>query len=167
MTPITALELPFADGSYLFDLKLPQLAELQEKRGCGVFRVYGRIMRGRYIINGEPMAVTGDAEAFAEDIFETIRLGLIGGGRGLVDGKEVEVSSITARRLVENYAHPAPLRESWTIAAAILGARIEGYIDPKVEPAQEPASEPKKKPTKSTRRRSSPTAQSSGATGES
>lgn len=151
----TALELDFADGTYLFDLKLPQLAELQEKRGCGVFKVYARVLAGRYVIEDISVADTMQAEAFAEDLFETIRLGLIGGGRGEVDGKEVAVSAIGARRLVERYCHAAPLRESWAVAAAILGARIEGYSPPGEADAGESPASPA---TASTSDRSSPTA---------
>lgn len=163
MTPVTALELTFADGEYLFDLKLPQMAELQEKRGIGVMAIYARVLRGRYLFEGETIGVTNEAEGFAEDFFDTIRLGLIGGGRGMVDGKEVAVSPLLARTLVERYCHAAPLRDSWAIAAAILGARIEGYTPPKkAEPAKAPASRKKK----STSRGSSRTAPSSEPTGE-
>lgn len=148
----TALELDFADGAYLFDLKLPQMAELQEKRGA-IFALYGRVLKGRFLIDGVPIADTSAGQSFAEDLFETIRLALIGGGRGIVDEKEIEVSPIMAKRLVENYCHAAPLKESWAIAAAVLGARIEGYSSPKAEPAQEPAAEearpPRKKSTSS------------------
>ncbi|KFL48253.1 hypothetical protein IL54_3682 [Sphingobium sp. ba1] len=137
----TAVELDFADGTYLFDLKLPQLAELQEKRKVGVFALYGRVMKGRGFIEDVPVAITEAGEAFAEDLWETIRLGLIGGGAGHVDGKDVAVSAITARRLVENYCQSAPLKESWALAAAILMARVEGYTPPKAEPGSDPASE--------------------------
>lgn len=154
MTPLTALELEFADGAYQFDLKLPQIAELQEKRGCGIFKLYGRVLEGRYIFEGQIIANTVRGEAYAEDLFETIRLGLIGGGKALVDGKEIDVSPLMAKRLVENYCHAAPLRESWAIAAAILGARIEGYADPKAEPAKEPAAEAKPKKASTSRKRS-------------
>lgn len=131
MTPTTALELEFADGTYLFDLKLPQLAELQEKCASGVLAIYGRLLRGRYVLGDATIGAPAEGEARVEDMFETIRLALIGGGRGLVDGKEVTVSALTAKTLVERYCHAAPLRESWTLAAAILGARFEGYEPPK------------------------------------
>lgn len=138
----TSIELEFADGVYLFDLKLPQMAELQEKRGCGLFAIYGRVLKGRYVVGGTVMAATTEAEAYPEDLFETIRLGLIGGGRGMADGKEVEVSALRASQLVQRYCHEAPLRESWALAATILGARIEGFEPPKKdEPAKEPAAE--------------------------
>lgn len=162
MTPTTALDLPFADGVYLFDLKLPQLAELQEKRGVGVFRLYGRVLEGRYLFEGETLGIPAKGEAYAEDLFETIRLGLIGGGKGEVDGKEVEVSALRAKALVERYCHEAPLRESWAVAAAVLGARIEGYApSKKATPAERPATEKKR----STSRRSRRTAPSSGPIG--
>lgn len=163
---LTALDLEFADGSYLFDLKLPQLAELQDKRRAGVFAIYARVLKGRYTLDGLPVPVLSEAEAFAEDLFETIRLGLIGGGRGLVDGAEVKVSALRARELIERYCHSAPLSESWSLAAAILGARIVGYEPPSARP--EPTLK-KKAARKTTSRsdKSSTTAQSSGATGAS
>lgn len=146
----TALELEFADGEYLFDLKLPQLAELQEKRGP-VFEIYGRVLKGRYLYEGIPIADTTAAAAHSDDIFETIRLALIGGGRGIVNGDEVEVSQITARNLVERYCHAAPLKESWAVAAAILAAKVEGYEPKKDEPGKDPATEkPKRARKKST-----------------
>lgn len=145
----TALELHFADGEYLFDLKNPQLLELQEKRG-GIFALYGRVLKGRYLYEGVAIADTMAGEAHSHDLFETIRLGLIGGGRGVVDGAEIEVTALTAKQLVERYCHAAPLKESWAVAAAILAARIEGYEQKKAEPAEEPAPAAKRKRTRST-----------------
>lgn len=153
----TALELLFADGEYLFDLKLPQLAELQEKRGP-IFTVYGRVVKGRYIMGDVGIADTTSGEAFAEDLFETIRLGLIGGSRGLVDGSEVTVTALTAKTLVERYCHTRPLKESWAVAAAVLAAKIEGYEPKKDEPAAAPAAEAKPRARRSTSKRSSATA---------
>lgn len=164
MTPQTAVELTFGDGDYLFDLKLPQLAELQEKRGVGIFRLYGRVLQGRYLFDGEVLGVPAEGEAYAEDIFEVIRLGLIGGGRGLVDGAEVTVSALKARTLVERYCHAAPLRDPWSVAAAVLAARIEGYTPPgEADAGNAPAPET----TASTSPESSPTPPSSEPTGES
>jgi len=130
MTPQTALELRFADGDYLFDLKLPQLAELQRVRDCGIFKLYGRVLKGRYLMGDNPVALPEDGEAYDADLYETIRMGLIGGNKCVVNGVEAPVSAIRARQLVETYCHPAPLTESWSIAAAILAARIHGYTPP-------------------------------------
>jgi hypothetical protein len=160
----TSLDLEFADGEYLFDLKLPQMDELQEKRGCGIFKLYGRVLKGRYLYEGLAVASAYDGEAYAEDLFETIRLGLIGGGRGMVNGVEVRVSALTAKALVERYCVAAPLKESWALAAAILAARIEGYEGKK---KADPEPEKPKRRTRSTSRRSSETAPSSEPTGES
>lgn len=156
VTPTTALDLEFADGEYLFDLKLPQLAELQEKRGAGVFAIYGRVLRGRYLIDETVVGLPHEGECYAEDLIETIRLGLIGGGRGMVEGKEVEVTALTAKRLVERYCYSAPLREVWSTAAAILTARIEGYTPPgKDEPAKKPATR-KRRSTSTKQSRTAP-----------
>jgi hypothetical protein len=138
--PATEIELEFGDGAYLFALKLPQLAELQDKCAAGILAIYGRVMRGRYVLEGQVVGLAHEGEAFSQDLYETIRLGLIGGARGIVDGQEVNVSPLTAKTLIERYVHPAPLREAWTLAAAILGAKIEGYDPgPKGEPAVKPA----------------------------
>lgn len=153
MTAITSLDLHFGDGEYIFDLKLPQIVELQERRKCGIFKLYGRVLKGRYLFEGNAVALSQEGEAYAEDLFETIRLGLIGGGRGIVNGSEVEVSALAAKTLVERYCHCAPLRESWAVAAAILAAKIEGFEPKKAEPAKAPA---KPRKTALSRTKSSP-----------
>lgn len=163
MTPQTAVELEFADGDYLFDLKLPQLAELQELRGAGIFVIYGRVVKGRYLVDDGVLGLPHDGEAYAEDMLETIRLALIGGGGGMVNGMEVKVDQRRARTLVERYCHNAPLREVWNLAAAILTARVEGYTPPGGEAPAKPATptDPSISPTLST------TAASSEPIGES
>lgn len=159
----TELELEFGDGAYLFALRLPQILELQRLRGAGIFAIYGRVLKGRYLIeDGSVIAVPSDAEADAEDIFDTIRLGLIGGGKGMVNGAEVQVNPIRARQLVETYCHPAALKESWNVAAAVLHALIEGY-DP---PQSQKKSAEEQPPKGSTRRKSTRTARPSTSIGE-
>lgn len=132
---VTSIELKFADGDYLFALPLPQLRELQVKCGnVGVFKVYGRLLKGRFLLADQPVAVPEEGEAFVDDILETVRLGLIGGGKGLVGGEEVTVNAMRARQLVEAYCFPAaPLRESWSVAAAILAACVEGFSPPEAK----------------------------------
>lgn len=103
--------LEFGDGSYLFKLKLPQLAELQEKCNAGIGTIYMRVQLGDY---------------HYQDLIETIRLGLLGGAKGLVNEEEIRVSDVTARRLVERYCD-RPLDELHVLARAILGAAVVGY----------------------------------------
>lgn len=153
----TALDLHFGDGEYLFDLKLPQLAELQQKRGP-IFELYGRVTQGRHMIGDVAIASTVQGKASAEDLFETIRLGLIGGGKGRVNDQPVDVDPILAKQLVERYCHERPLKESWSLAAAILAAKIEGYEPKKAEPGEDPAAEKQAPRKKSTSKRSSQTA---------
>ena len=168
MTPTTALQLEFADGEYLFDLKLPQLLELQEKCGnVGALRIRARVLQGRYLLDGGTIGVPSEGEAFVEDLFETIRLGLIGGGLGIVNGAEVAVNAITANKLVERYCHPAPLREAWTLAAAILAARFEGYTPPANKKKARRAAKPVTRTPRSNSSRSPKTAASSAPTGDS
>lgn len=157
----THLELEFADGRYSFALRLPQILELQRSCDAGIFEIYSRVMRGRIAMNGATMGIPHEAMAHVKDVFDTIRLGLIGGGCGSVDGERVEIDAHRARQLVEAYVHPpAPLKAAWDLAASILYALIEGY-----SPAQKksPGVTAKAK-TGSTKRRSSRTAQPSAST---
>ncbi|MFC3711265.1 GTA-gp10 family protein [Sphingoaurantiacus capsulatus] len=143
----TFIDLPFADGTYSFRLGLAQINELQVKCGVGIGGLYARLLRGRYVVDTLSLGLTTEAEFHLADVIEPIRQGLIGGRRGEVDGAAVEVSSIVAGRLVENYVCGrdgelrVPLREAWNLAVAILGSLIEGYTPKKAEPAPAPASE--------------------------
>lgn len=123
----TAITLAFADGDYCFDLKLPQIIELQDRCGKGILEIYSNVMAGRGEIHGEKVGLAHQAEAGIREIYETIRLGLIGGNNGIVDGEEIEVGPNAARELVKNYAHSRPIEESWALASAILIARVKGY----------------------------------------
>lgn len=135
---LTALELEFADGTYSFDLKLPQIIELQEKCGTvaadgtrtrkNILAIYSSVMAGRaFLTDGSHIGVPDQADAGALEIYETIRLALIGGGSATVNGEAVKVSALDAKRLVETYVHPMPLSAAWDIAAAIHYARVVGY----------------------------------------
>lgn len=138
--PACQIELEFADGTYLFRLNLPQIAELETKCGIegkpsGIGAIFARVLKGRYVLtDGTTLGNPEEAEYRVHDITETIRLGLIGGGQGVVNERPVKVDPITARRLVENYVVNRPLKEGWSIAAAILGACCEGYEDPEAPP---------------------------------
>jgi hypothetical protein len=130
-SPATQVDLEFGDGVYTFKLGLVQISELQTKCGCGIGALYARVLRGRYMVGDQPIGNVLEAEFFAVDLIETIRLGLMGGKRGEVSGEEVEVKPADANRLVAAYVFPErPLTEAWGLAAAILATAIEGYAAP-------------------------------------
>lgn len=122
----THIDLPFADGEYRFALGLAQVHELQTKCKAGIGQIYARVLQGRVPDApdiGHPLYATYQID----DLYETVRQGLIGGGEGRVDGQTVTVTAMRANELVERYLHPAPLAEAWKLAAAILFAKVEGY----------------------------------------
>lgn len=59
------VEADFGDGTYTFRLPLGQLEELQEKTGVGPFKLAQRMLSGEW---------------HTQDVIQTIRLGLVGGG---------------------------------------------------------------------------------------
>jgi hypothetical protein len=127
----TDVELEWADGTYLFRLPLTGIQEIQEKSKAGFGDVYGRVMAGQYETkDGSNFGMPFEAKWYIEDLHNIIRLGLIGGNHGLVDGQSVEVSAIQARKLVERYCYPAAsLKADWNLAAAIIYASVEGIED--------------------------------------
>lgn len=136
----THIDLPFADGTYRFALGLAQIHEIQTKRKAGIGAIYARVLQGR-MTDDPSIGHPAYGAYYAEDLYETIRQGLIGGGEGTVDGLPVPVTALRANELVERYALPAPLSEMWQLAAAILFAKIEGYA-PAVEDADKKKDEP-------------------------
>ena len=142
------IELEFGDGQYLFRLPLPQIARLQEVCGAGLGAIVGRVMRGRYTLQGEHIGLKEEADWHVKDLVETIRQGLLGGGRGIVDGAEVKVGPVEANRLIEAYVLTRPLGEAWTLAAVILGVCIDGYQAPDEEGAKAKAPSKKAKAPK-------------------
>jgi hypothetical protein len=142
-----SIELEFGDGQYLFDLPLVQINELQRKTGIGIGGLYARTLKGMTRVGEQTMLVPGQAEFYALDVIETIRHGLIGGGKGVVNGEEVKVTPLIANRLVDTYVLGQPLVEAWKIATTILFACVMGYDPPKKdEPAK--ARAPRKKKTR-------------------
>lgn len=147
------IDLEFADGQYTFALPLAQINELQRKTGAGIGALFARVLKGCIQVGGEVMLNPGTAEFYALDIIETVRAGLIGGGHGIVNGEETKVTPIIANRLVDTYVLGAPLSDSWSLAASILGACVVGYDPPKKdEPAaaRAPAKKAKKKASSTT-----------------
>lgn len=96
------VELDFADGTYGFRLAIGELEELQEKTGVGPYALLRRLLSNDWKI---------------EDVRETIRLGLIGGGK----------EPVPAKKLVERYVDQ---RSDWLnnamLAQAIVSAALVG-----------------------------------------
>lgn len=138
-----SIELEFADGEYTFALPIPQINELQTKCGTGIGGLYARLYKGAMLNEKmEVVLLPHLAEFHVLDIVETIRQGLIGGGRGMVNGSPVAVTPAIANRLIEHYVAGKPLQPNWAIAAAVLSACIHGYDPPKkAGPAPAPATE--------------------------
>lgn len=102
------IELEFGDGEYTFQLRLVQIAELQRKCDAGIATIWGRVAGQSY---------------HAEDLVETVRLGLIGGG----------MDAVKAKRLVATYTDEWPMEKWWSHAFAILAACVVGYQPPEEE----------------------------------
>lgn len=144
------IELEFADGQYTFALPLAQINELQRKTGIGIGGLFARVLKGCTPVGDQIMLAPGAAEFYALDIIETVRHGLIGGGTGTVNGEEIKVTPLIANRLVDAHVLGRPLQDSWSLAAAILGACIMGYDPPKKDPPAK-ARAPKGKAAKKTK----------------
>lgn len=142
----TAVELDFADGKYRFCLPLPQVIELERKGGGkSIFTMYDQLASGLGIDGDIPVYVGGGA-AMITDLRETVRLGLIGGNHGVVNGESIQVGPIRARELVEQYVDTRPAIEGMHIAWSILHAAIVGIqLKKKAEP-EKPA--PRRRSTK-------------------
>lgn len=87
--------LLWGDGDHIFRLALDQLLELQEKTDAGPLQLLVRVQGQNWRV---------------QDLRETIRLGLIGGGKSPAD----------AMVLVRRYVDARPLLESVPVALEIL-----------------------------------------------
>ncbi len=100
----------FGDGERRLALPLPIMRELEAKLGSGPMEIFNRIRGGTFR---------------ADDIRETIRLGLVGGGATPSD----------AGRLVGTYFDKAPIADYAPLALDVLLAALYG-VDP--APGDEP-----------------------------
>lgn len=135
----------FGDGRYRFALTLSGIEEIQKKSGHGIGAVHRRVLTGVYQVEGKLVTNGMEAEFSLDEIVETIRQGLIGGGSGMVDEREVSVTPALANRLVKTYVIDRPLNEGWELAAAILLARVVGY---EPDAKKKPSNRAKKKTAK-------------------
>ena len=102
------IELTWGDGEHKFNIaKLRCVLELEEKCDAGIAAIFARIQEGKWKFN---------------DIRETLRLGLIGGG----------AAPDKAARLVQRYCDDRPWAESVLPAQAVLIAAMVGV--PKDDP---------------------------------
>lgn len=92
------------DGMQDFRLGFGQLLELQEKTGVGPFKLYKRFMEDEWMI---------------ADIYETIRIGLIGGG---LKPKEAYI-------MAKKYVMDQPPLDNLNLARMILIAGLHGAPD--------------------------------------
>lgn len=132
--PVPEVTLAFGDGEYLFRLNLPQIAELERKCAAGIGTIYSRVMAGEW---------------YGLDLVEIVRMGLIGGNKGLVNGAEVTVSAPRAQQLLESYMLTRPLAEWWEHAQVIIKTCVVGYTPPdeKLAPAKKKAARPRRSST--------------------
>lgn len=130
------ITLPFGDGIYTFALPAVQLASLQEARGWKVVWPDGAVGHKRKPF-GLIWREVASGEYDAGDLREIVRLGLIGGGRGVIGPKnsrtEVKVEAVIALDLVEEYFDPMTTDDQWKLAYAIIGAVCVGFTPPKTD----------------------------------
>lgn len=99
----------WADGTYRFRLAIGQLRELQEKCNAGPPEIFDRLMKNTWRV---------------DDVRETLRLGLIGGGTKPSD----------ALVLVIRYVDSRPWMENVPAALGVIGAALVG--DPNDQPGK-------------------------------
>lgn len=100
------VEFDFADGAYGFRLAVGELEELQEKTGCGPYTLLRRLLANDWRL---------------EDVRETIRLGLIGGGVKPTDALNLIRRYIDQR---SDWLNNAMLAQA-IVSAALIGAPEE------------------------------------------
>lgn len=100
------VEFDFGDGSHRFRLALGELEELQEKTGVGPFMLMQRMITGEWR---------------TQDVVQTLRLGLIGGGMPPADALRLVRRYVEQRSDWLNNAASARL----VIFAAVAGAPEE------------------------------------------
>lgn len=101
MSADASITEPWGDGEYRFRLAIGQLRELQDKTGVGPPELFFRL---------------GSSTWRVDDIRETIRLGLIGGG----------MTPVHALTRIIQYVDARPLMENVGIATRIIGAALVG-----------------------------------------
>ncbi|MFC7399591.1 gene transfer agent family protein [Chelatococcus sp. GCM10030263] len=112
-----SITFPWADGEYRFRLAIGQLRELQDKCSAGPAEIVQRLSIGSWRV---------------DDVRETLRLGLIGGGLKPGD----------ALILIKRYVDERPWLENITPAHVVLMAALVGDPDEPVGKDEAAATEP-------------------------
>lgn len=160
----TGCTLPFGDGEYHFWLGLEQAIELERLAETPVAELEVQLRMATRITPEGAFEYIGGGPG-ANIVRHIIRLGLIGGNNGIVDGDEAEVGPARAKALIAAYVWPArPMAEAIAVAATIVFAAVWG-IDLKKKQQLDDA-EAEEARSSSTREPSSTTAESSDSTGE-
>ncbi|WP_148276564.1 hypothetical protein [Sphingobium sp. SYK-6] len=133
----------------------PQGFRHDKRYPVSIFQLYDEIGGGLGVHEDKPVYL-GGGTAIIADARNVILQGLIGGGKALVDGQEIEVGPMRAAELVESYLFPnAPAVEAAFLAWTILNAAINGVQLKKKEAAEDTVKSPRSRKGKS-----SPTADS-------
>lgn len=114
------ITMDWADGTYTFRLGIGELRELQEKVSAARVRIGAEPCGPAFLA-----AEIGAGRWLVDDLRETLRLGLIGGG----------LKPAEALPLVRRYVEERPLNESVIPAYAVLTAALVGAPD---EPVGKP-----------------------------
>ena len=111
--PDSTIDLEFADGEYHFALPLERIEELQRKCSIGIGGLFARLLKGcqKHPLTGQVVVNPSAGEFYAIDIIETLRQGLIGGGRGVASGAEIKVTPHVANQLINT---------AWSISFAFV-----------------------------------------------
>ena len=122
----TDLVTNFGDGQYRFWLPLKEVAEFEGKFGS-ILSIEPRLRSAVGLDEDNKPVFIGGGSADGAACREIVRLGLIGGKAGEIDGEEAEIGPQRARELIDLYAWPnRPLGETAALAWRILAAAIYG-----------------------------------------
>lgn len=102
--------LKFGDGEYPFLLRIGEIDELQRLTGTGMGDIVARLMKGAW---------------YYRDIYDTIRLGLIGAGCAPMRAKQLVDLYVEGRPVADMQDESSPL----TVAMQIVEAFCFGTTD--------------------------------------
>jgi len=133
-----AVELPFAGGKFRFRLGELEIVLLElgyahplSKAGTKappmrLGAAYARLVRGRYLQDGVEVGVPGEADFSVIEVTALIRMALLGGGGGTIDGRAISWRDHDVDTYLAEHIHPLPLLQRWDLALAALGIRMQG-----------------------------------------